>query len=73
MRIPFVDKLHISESKIQEYLLSEKHPVGRSKADLFKQFGYSLEHWSDLSEGLKMLAQQNEVTTVEQSRSESGM
>jgi hypothetical protein len=46
MKLPFANSVKISESKLREYLLSDKHPIGRTKARLFNQFGYSEEQWS---------------------------
>lgn len=67
MKLPFANVVRISESKLREYLLSEKHPIGRTKARLFKQFGYAEGQWSILAEDLRAIARQNEVERVEPS------
>ncbi len=65
MKLPFSEYLAVSESKLAGYLLSEKHPIGRTKAVLFKRFGYSAEAWSIFARDLIRIARENEVTSVE--------
>ena len=67
MKIPDLDSLVCSQTKVTQYLLSDRHPVGRTKAILFKRFGYSVERWSILAEDLKKVARENEISAVEKS------
>ena len=67
MQLPALDRLTISETKLTGYLLSDSHPIGRTKARLFKQFGYSVEDWQSLADDLASVARHNDVTSVEQS------
>ena len=67
MRLPYHDKCVVSQRKIVEYLLSDKHPVGRSKARIFRKLGYSPEDWNRCATDLKAVAERNEVTKKEES------
>ena len=68
MKLPQAANVHIPERKLTGYLLSEKHAIGRTKAHLFKQFGYSAKGWTVLAEALKAIALEREVTRVEETR-----
>jgi len=46
MCLPNADRALVEERKLRDYLLSPSHPVGRFKAALFAQLGYSQEDWS---------------------------
>ena len=43
----------ISQEKLQDYLLSETHPIGRFKAKLFRDLGYRPSHWIQLQTDLQ--------------------
>ncbi|MEX1139691.1 MAG: DUF6883 domain-containing protein [Bacteroidota bacterium] len=66
MKLPFAYQALVSETKLTEYLLSEEHPVGRTKARIFRRFGYDREGWSVLAQDLCNLAREYEVTLEEQ-------
>lgn len=53
MRIPNADRAVIEPAKLQTYLLSETHPVGRFKAAFLFGLGYSAEGWRRLEEDLR--------------------
>lgn len=53
MRIPGADQAIIDPAKLQEYLLSSTHPVGRFKAEFFATLGYSAESWERLETDLR--------------------
>lgn len=40
MKLPFRKNAYIPEAKLVDYLLSETHPVGSSKAKFFRGLGY---------------------------------
>lgn len=67
MKLPWAYQAVISESKLKEYLLSDEHPLGRTKAQVLKRFGYSSESWMILGEDLRTLARNNDVVLVETS------
>jgi hypothetical protein len=43
----------IEPSKLRDYLLSDEHPDGRSKARYLAQLGYERQSWSRLAEDLR--------------------
>lgn len=53
MRIRNVDRAVIERAKLQTYLLSETHAVGRFKAAFFFGLGYTAESWWRLAEDLR--------------------
>jgi hypothetical protein len=38
--LPFADRAVLDQQKVEGYLLSESHPVGRHKARVFRSLGY---------------------------------
>jgi len=62
MRLPNHDKAIIPKEKLTDYLLSEAHPVGRSKAHYFRSLGYSENSIAELSDGLLEIARENDVS-----------
>lgn len=62
MRLPNHDKAIVSKEKLTDYLLSEVHPVGRSKAQYFRSLGYSESNIAELSDGLLEIARENNVS-----------
>ena len=67
MKLPWADEAVISEAKFKEYLLSEEHPLGRTKAHVLKRFGYTSESWIILAKDLRTLARENDVVLIETS------
>lgn len=57
-----LERVRIDEVKITEYLLSESHPDGKSKAAFFLQCGFSVAQWNDMAEALREHAAQNAIT-----------
>ncbi|MGH7335908.1 MAG: DUF6883 domain-containing protein [Candidatus Rokuibacteriota bacterium] len=53
MLIPNADRAVIDPAKVNEYLLSRSHPVGRFKATFFQALGYSSEDWRRLEADLR--------------------
>ncbi len=45
MKLANVDRAVIQKEKIQDYLLSQSHPIGRFKAQFFRSLGYSSDTW----------------------------
>ena len=52
MKVPNYEIAEISEEKINSYLLSLKHPIGRSKAKFFFRYGFRAESWALLAQSL---------------------
>lgn len=59
MKLPNSERAEISSEKVQGYLLSAEHPIGRFKARFFRALGYTPESWellaSDLLEAARRL------------------
>jgi len=56
MKLPAAERAVIEPAKIQNYLLSTSHPVGRFKAPFFASLGYTSANWRRLDEDLRDLA-----------------
>jgi hypothetical protein len=67
MELPNKSNAQISLTKIVDYLLSENHPVGKSKARYFRSHGFNDENASDLANGLLSIAQNGQVGSSERS------
>jgi hypothetical protein len=53
------------EEKLTKYLLNLEHPLGKHKAQYFKDMGYTLANWRALAKELKFdidLAEKGEIT-----------
>jgi hypothetical protein len=65
MRLPGVESAVVPVGKLTGYLLSLEHPVGRSKAALFRSLGYDETNTELLAAGLTAIAADNEVVETE--------
>lgn len=65
MKLPGVERAFINPAKVRDYLLSPEHPIGRSKAEIFRGMGYSRDNWQQLSADLLKLAQNGEAEPQE--------
>jgi hypothetical protein len=52
VKIPGAERAVLDPAKIQNYLLSQEHPVGRAKARFFGQLGFRQENWTVLQDEL---------------------
>jgi len=52
-RIPNYEKAIIDPVKLQDYVLSDTHPIGRFKATLFRQMGYTGRNWEQFAEDIR--------------------
>lgn len=59
MKLPNPDRAVIAESKPRKYLLSTTHPMGRFKAAIFNELGYSENNWRALRAELAKVAGQD--------------
>ncbi|TVR83696.1 MAG: hypothetical protein EA412_00735 [Chitinophagaceae bacterium] len=58
-------KLFISDSKIDNYLLSHEHPVGRHKAKVLKRYGFDLSIKNLFIRKIRQLVNEHKVNHVE--------
>lgn len=65
--LPDGDRAHVDSSKIIDYLLSQSHPDGRTKAEFFMRFGFRIERWQELAEALRAVGTSNPVVAVVES------
>lgn len=70
MKLVNADRAIVDESKVVEYLLSTRHPDGRSKATFFAGFGFRVQQWERLARALRDHGRIGEVARV--SRSDYG-
>lgn len=52
-RIPNYEKAIIDPVKLQDYVLSDTHPIGRFKAAIFQQMGYTRKNWGQFAEDIR--------------------
>ena len=67
MELPKKSRAHVPPEKVTEYLLSETHAVGKSKAKYFRSYGFNDENAGDLADGLLAIAQNAPVESSERS------
>lgn len=68
MELPNKTKAYIPSSKITEYLLSETHAVGKSKAKFFVSLGFGEETIDQLESALLKIAQTSEVREISENQ-----
>ena len=56
MKLPGAQRAVIAPAKIQDYLLSTSHPIGRFKEPFFANLGYTVANWQKLEQDLLALA-----------------
>jgi len=54
----------IQPEKLIDYLLSENHPVGKSKAKFFRELGFNEENVTFLEQELSKIVRNQDVTEV---------
>ena len=62
MLLPNCEQAFIQAAKLTDYLLSETHSVGKSKAKFFRELGFSEENTAILEQELLNVARFQEVT-----------
>lgn len=65
MKLPNADNAVIPTEKLQDYLLSSSHPVGRFKAVFFRALGYTDGDWERLEADIRSILI-NDATLGEQ-------
>lgn len=64
MKLPNREKAFIQPAKLNDYLLSETHAIGRSKAKFFRLFGFDETNVDLLEQGLLLIAKTQNVVSV---------
>jgi len=64
MELPNKFHAYVSINKITDYLLSETHIVGRTKARFFRSFGFDETNVSQFEQGLIHIAQTESVAEI---------
>ena len=67
MRLPNSANALVPTAKLESYLLSEIHPVGRAKALFLKNLGYDDTNAETLGEDLLSIALSEEVSSLQAS------
>ena len=67
MNLPNSDRAHVDRYKITDYLLSQTHPDGRTKAQFFMRFGFRSDTWQELAQALQKVGTSNPVVAVAES------
>jgi len=63
--VPNCDMAIVDAAKISDYLLSETHPIGRTKARFFRRFGFRADVPEELVQALLDHVRDNAVTDIE--------
>jgi len=61
MRLPNAEGAQVDPEKLKGYLLSETHPIGRSKAKFFRGIGFNESNVAILEQGLIEIAKIEEI------------
>ena len=61
MKLPEAQRAVIAPAKIQNYLVSTSHPIGRFKEPFFANLGYTVANWQKLEQDLLALAASGEA------------
>ena len=61
MKLPNGHKATVDERKVRDYLLSQRHPIGRFKARVFASVGFAPGNWQLFARALAELAATGEA------------
>ncbi len=61
MRLPNADEAHVDRAKLEHYLVSQSHPIGRSKARFFRGVGFNESNLVMLEQTLIGIAGAEEI------------
>ena len=64
MLLPNLEKAYILRKKLEFYLLSEVHTVGKSKAKFFRSIGFNETNIGALEQGLLKIGRTREVNEI---------
>lgn len=65
MQMPHAERAFVPEAKLREYLLSESHPDGASKARLLRRIGFDDSNAELLAKQLLDIARMGQVDEIE--------
>ena len=65
MPLPNASSAVIDRAKLQKYLLSLEHPVGRFKARFFATLGFSAERWAEFETAIREQHLRQDAQVVE--------
>jgi len=66
-KLPNADQAVVGRRKVTDYLLSSRHPEGRSKAAFFSGFGFRTTRWRAFAEALRSHGGNGTVTGLTES------
>ena len=66
MKLPNSKNAYVPKEKLSKYLLSETHPVGKSKAKFFRKLGFDETNVDKLEQILLSIARTNEVENIKE-------
>jgi hypothetical protein len=61
MRLPNADDAQVEFEKLRYYLISETHPIGRSKGRFFRSIGFDESRLAVLKHGLIAIARTEDI------------
>jgi hypothetical protein len=64
MKLTNKEKAYVAISKFLEYLLSETHPIGKTKSKYLRSAGFNETNVSLLKQGLMNIAQSEDIIEV---------
>jgi len=64
MKLPNRKKAYVPKKKLTDYILSESHPVGSSKAKFFRGLGFDETNIDKLAKSLLRIAKENDLKNV---------
>ena len=64
MKLPNRKKSYVPKKKLTDYILSESHPVGSSKAKFFRGLGFDETNVGKLAKSLLQIAKENDLKNV---------
>ncbi|VXD25372.1 DUF6883 domain-containing protein [Planktothrix paucivesiculata] len=67
MKLPNYRQAIVPQKKITEYLLSPTHPDGKSKANFFLRFGFTVNSWEIMAKAFINHAADHELAKIETS------
>jgi hypothetical protein len=68
MTLPDRHRTPVAPAEITEYLLSQSHPGGRTKAEFFMRFGFRIERRQELADAIREAGVSHPLAAVVQSR-----
>jgi hypothetical protein len=63
--LPNAERAITKSEKLQNYILSSEHSIGRSKATFFRKIGYLPSNWEAFKKDLKKLIQSQDAVESE--------